>query len=79
MSVNQITTCQLACGTWRVAEVKAVRISAKRSSNGSLRIFHTPSMAEASHIAQMWRVGDYSREAGSLRHFNPGKPPCDTP
>lgn len=74
MSINEITTHRLSCGTWRVADVRAVRISAKRSSQASLRIFHTPSMSEAWHIAQMWAANDYSREPGRFQTFDPPTP-----
>lgn len=64
MGINQITTHRLNCGVWRVADVRAARVSATRST---LRIFHTASMAEASHIARMWANNDFSREAGRLQ------------
>jgi hypothetical protein len=69
VKINEITLKRFWCGTWRVADVRAARSSPATSSNGSLRIFHTPSMAEASHIAQMWARNDFSREAGRLQRF----------
>jgi len=72
--MNEVTAQRLGCGTWRVAQIKSARVSATRSTSGSLRIFHTPSMAEAAHIQQMWAASDYSREAGRVQLLDNPQP-----
>lgn len=71
--MNQITVKQLRCGTWRVTQVIAFEVSEGKTYGGSLRIFHTPIMSEAHHIAQMWKERNYTRIAGELRQLD--KPP----
>lgn len=57
-----------------------MRVGARRSSGGTLRIFHTRSQHEAWRVQHWWADGNYAHEVGRLQVLDRApKQPRKTP